>query len=366
MKELLREHKKLTVIIVFFLIWRVILLGIQYFAPRFITINPQFLEQIPWANFDGGHYLSIADGGYHIYQQAFFPFYPLVIRFVSMTLSISTVFSALLISHLAFMVMVVLFYKVSVMEHIPPVWSLLFLFLFPTSFFFVAVYNESLFLALALGMIYALRKKHWLIAGLLGLFASATRLFGFFLLVFPILEYLSVAKSKRNFRSLLPILLVPCGLAIYMLYLKFSTGDAFAFFHALPAFGVQRGDGTPILLPQVLWRYMKIVITASPWTIQYGVALFEFVVFIFGILLLYIGWRQAVKIQYLLYALFVLIVPSFSGTLSSVPRYFLSAFPLFFILGNMHNRWMKIGLLAVFALGLTVCTALFLSGYFVA
>jgi len=33
-----------------------------------------------WANFDGAHYINIARDGYHQFDQAFFPLYPLMIR----------------------------------------------------------------------------------------------------------------------------------------------------------------------------------------------------------------------------------------------------------------------------------------------
>src|SRR3990167_11451176 len=42
---------------------------------------PQFLSSL--ANFDGVHYLLIARQGYVQYEQAFFPLYPLFIRFLS-------------------------------------------------------------------------------------------------------------------------------------------------------------------------------------------------------------------------------------------------------------------------------------------
>lgn len=363
MKKQWYEIKTVFLIV---LIWRIIL-GIIELAAIYIPRNPQFLEPVPWANFDGGHYLSIAEGGYHIYQQAFFPFYPILIGFISMVTHISSVISALIISHIAFLIATVIFYKLSVLEHIRrPLLPLIFLLVFPTSFFFVSIYSEGLFFALSMGMIYALKKKKWLTAGFLGFLASATRLFGIFLLIFPISEYLSVPKEKRSHYSLLPIVLIPLGLIFYMIYLRQSIGDPFAFFHLQPEFGAQRSGGSIILLPQVLWRYMKIFFTAFPMTIQYGVAAFEFTTFLFGMFLLLVGWRQSIKKQYLIYSLFILIIPSLTGTLSSMPRYFLSAFPLFFILGNMHNRWVKIVISVIFVTGLAVCAGLFLSGYFIA
>lgn len=359
--------RDIVVIIVIACLWRIALGVVEYITSVYIPRNPQFLESVPWANFDGGHYLSIASGGYHIYQQAYFPLYPLIIRFFSSIFHISTAISALIISHTSFIIGIILFYEIAIIERIRhSLLVVIFLLLFPTSFFFVSAYNESLYFALACGLIYALKRKQWLIAGLLGLLASATRLFGIFLIIFPIFEFASLQKEKRGFLHVLSIVLIPCGFILYLLFLWRTEGDPFAFFHVLPAFGEQRGSGSIILLPQVVWRYIKIFFSASPWTLQYGVAVLEMMMFLFGATLIFVGWKQSIKKQYLIYSFFVLMLSSFTGTFSSLPRYFLSAFPLFFMLGNMHNMWMKIVVSAFFAIGLIISTALFLSGYFIA
>src|SRR5207248_6926983 len=47
--------------------------------------------------------------------------------------------------------------------------------LFPTAFFFSAIYTESLFLALTVAAFYAARRQRWALAGLCGGLAAATR-----------------------------------------------------------------------------------------------------------------------------------------------------------------------------------------------
>src|SRR5688572_13183072 len=42
---------------------------------------PSFLTS--FGNFDGAHYISISDVGYQLYQQAFFPLYPMLIKLFS-------------------------------------------------------------------------------------------------------------------------------------------------------------------------------------------------------------------------------------------------------------------------------------------
>ncbi len=363
-----KQWGEIRTIIILFVGWRIALGIIEYFSSRLIPSSPYFLGQNHWINFDGGHYISIADRGYGIYQQAFFPLYPIFIGFLSRLTGASSALSALIISHVSILTGIIIFYKLAVLEHVrSPFWTIIVLLIFPTSFFFVSGYSESLFFVLAIGMIYALKQNKLLTAGIVGMLASATRLFGVFLVVFPIVNYLTLPKQKRSLFTMLPVILVPLGFIFYMIYLQQSMGDPLAFFHLQPKFGAGRSGSGIIFLPQVLWRYAKILLFSFPFTLSYAVAIFEIVVFLLSMLALWVGWKKLrLHPSYLIYSMLVLIVPSLTGTLSSIPRYALSAFPLFFIAGNMHNKWMKIGIAVIFALGLILSTAFFLSGYFIA
>ena len=54
-----------------------------------------------WGNFDGAHYIKLSKLGYReAFTQAFFPLYPILIRFVNLLIHNSLV-SGLVISHLA-------------------------------------------------------------------------------------------------------------------------------------------------------------------------------------------------------------------------------------------------------------------------
>ena len=366
MKKWLPEFE---LILLLFLAWRIFLAVVGYLATIFVPLRIDFLGPTPWANLDGVHYLSIAQNGYYQYEQAFFPLYPLLIRFVSRWFLLSPQYVGLVISHLSFFGGLWFFYSLSknfVAKPANSLWAVALLFLFPTSFFFAAVYTESLFFLLALGTAVAAKRRKWWLAGILGMLASLTRLFGVFLLIIVVWEYLRQEDWRSQKRDIFTFLLIPLGLAVYMIYLWRSTKDPLAFFHAQPAFGAERSGEDLILLPQVLWRYGKIILTVPFFSLNYQVAIFELATFILGLGLIWKGWRQRLPSAYLLYALAILLTPTFTGTLSSMPRYFLSAFPLFFVLGNMHNKWLKIILACLFFIGLSISTAAFLGGYFVA
>ncbi len=64
----------------------------------------------------------------------------------------------------------------------------------PMAFFFSAVYSESLYLALSVGVFWCAREGRWALAGVLGGLAAATRSTGLVLLL-PVLDALSVRAA---------------------------------------------------------------------------------------------------------------------------------------------------------------------------
>ncbi len=120
----------------------------------------------------------------------------------------------------------------------------------PMAFFFSAVYNESLFLALSVWAFLCARRGRFGSAAALGALASATRNTGVLLVVPVALLYLYGPREDRapdflGARSLRPryrlrpdgpwLLLIPAGLALYMAHLAIAGGDVLAPFHAQAA-----------------------------------------------------------------------------------------------------------------------------------
>lgn len=355
---------------------------------------PQWLYS--FANFDGVHYLIIAERGYQTYQEAFFPLYPIVIKFLTPAAEHGSVaaflISGLAASQLLFLGGVILFYTYSRSvwkNRNTALWSCIFLLSFPTAFYFGAVYSESLFLVCAIGYIYAVHKQKYWIASLLGYAAAMTRLIGVFLLLYtvsvliiPYLQnYMPTRRAERKiifnlhkFPSIAAALASPLlGLASYMLYLFYRTGDALYFFSAQPAFGANRSTEL-ILLPQVMYRYIKIFTTASP-NFQYFVAFVEFVLFMLVMFLLMCefwkiitNWKRdgiAERTGLLLFSTASMILPTLTGTLSSTPRYALMALPIFYTLGTLQGSWIKSAAAFIFAALQIILLGFFIQGYFV-
>ena len=90
--------------------------------------------------------------------------------------------------------------------------------LFPTGFFLVGGYPHGLFLLLAVGSMYAMRRRRWWLAGLLAALAGATRQVGVLLAAPFAYEYLrQCGFNPRRIRAdVLSIALVPAGLLAFM------------------------------------------------------------------------------------------------------------------------------------------------------
>jgi len=246
--------------------------------------------------------------------------------------------------------------------------AILFLLVFPTSFFFGAAYTESLFLVLILGSFYAARKKNWWLAGVLGAFASATRIVGIFLLPALLWEWWEQNKEIGNWRrmsSALPLLLIPLGLLFYMRFLASYFQDPLMFFHVQPAFGAQGSAGKLILLYQVFWRYLKMVVTTKLDPLYFTVWLELLTTTGFGVLLVYAQFKR-IRLSYLIFAVFAFLAPTLTGTFCSMPRYVLVLFPCFIALALIKNRVFRTLFFVLCSMLLALATIFFTRGYWIA
>lgn len=368
------SKKDFSFILFSFLSWRILLFVVLFFAVKFVPLQPHFLGggmqaylRSPWlwawANFDGEHYLAIAKDGYHLAEQAFFPLYPFLIKLLG-----GGVWLGLLISNTSFFLALVGLFKLLKLDYSEKVAKLavILLLIFPTSFYFGAVYTESLFLALAVWSFYFYRKGNILFASALAMFASGTRVIGIVLLPIYLWE---LFKDKVKWgKKHIWLLLIPLGLISYMIYLYKVYGDPLMFLHALPAFGEQRSS-VPVLLPQVFYRYVFKILPSLNYS--YFAGTFTTVMeFVMGIIFLVISIVSFFKLR-LSYSLFLVLgylVPTLSGSFSSLPRYVLVLFPAFILLSfwlNSKNKIFKIICYTILTIVLIISLALFSRGFWV-
>mgnify|MGYP001607276427 CR=1 FL=1 len=374
-----------TFISIAFIFWRILLFGLAWLGSQLLPFSPRFpyadvllmnsgLPGWIWsfANFDGVHYLTIAQKGYAAqFTQVFFPVYPLIVSLITLLTPFKNlIVSGLLLSNILFLFALILFWKLLALDYSKDTiqWTIIFLLSFPASFFFGALYTESLFLFLVFLSFYLVRKKNWWLAGIVGGIASGVKFVGIFLLPALLWEWWQQKKILHSPSSIFhsPVLyLVPLGLISYMIYLQLQFRDWLYFWHAQPVFGAERTGGSIVLLPQVIWRYIKILWTVSPLLESYWISLLELSTTILGISLLVIAHKKKVRSSYLIFSWLAVIIPTLTGTLSSMPRYVLVIFPIYIVLALRKNTLGKMGIIGIFCLLLFILTVLFTRGHWV-
>jgi hypothetical protein len=346
----------------------------------------------PLGRWDSVWYLAIAGGGYGDgAREAFFPLYPLLVRIAGAPLGSALVGGALASTALLGAALVLL-HRLVALDHDRAVArnAVLVTALFPMSFFFSAVYSESLFLALSVGAVYAARLDRWAWAGILGALAAATRSAGVVLLVPLALIYLWGAGSPR-LRPCRPLradvlwlALVPLGLAAYCAFLALEGLDAFAPFHAQeiwlrsfagPFGGVWDGavaawDGARQLLSGAREPVYFAPAGGDPFLVaRHNIELFAWLVLGAAAVAGALRRLPAAYGAYLVAALALpLSYPVGPQPLMSLPRFLAVLFPLaiWLALWMTGRAWRERLVVGAFTAGLAVYTAIFATWHWVA
>lgn len=209
-----------------------------------------------WNHWDTVWYVIIADSGYEADSRstAFFPLFPMAMRAANPLLPGGAFEAGLIVSALACLVALILVHRLAT-EMIGAAdarRTTVYLLAFPTAFYLVAAYNESLFVALALASLYNMRRGRWWWAAMFAGYASATRMAGVMLGAAFVYEYLRQRgfsfRSQRRHGRILPwptgfrldrnalaVVLIPAGLGAYMLYCQQTFGNALQFLDAQKA-----------------------------------------------------------------------------------------------------------------------------------
>jgi hypothetical protein len=248
----------------------------------------------PAARWDSDWFLVIARFGYRpdlapftSARTAYFPLYPLGIRAISQ-LGAPLVLAGVLLSLIAFALALYGIHRLTTLELArggrlaararggeAPRLAVIVMAFSPMAFFFSAVYSESLYLALSVGLFWSARNGRWMWVGILGALAGATRSTGLMLALPALVIYLYGPREDRPVdrsaptrspaggsarsgmrsgarllalalrpryrlrRDLLWLALLPAGVLAYGAWLALSGGDALGPFHAENAWSRQ-------------------------------------------------------------------------------------------------------------------------------
>ena len=380
------DFLKITLI---FIVWRLSLFLISYLATLFI---PNFGNTYPYVDrvlsitnlpswiwgfggFDGVHYLRLAQDGYiHGLSQAFFQLFPVLINFVSKFIPVKNIldteffvntnffYAGLITSNIFALVSIYTTKKLFDLDYNQKVsWmATIFLLLFPTSFYLGSIYTESLFITLASLTLFFYKRNNYILAAVCGFLVSATRLIGIFI---PLILIIDCFKNK-NLKLFFSGITGSLGLVIYMVYSYFKFDDFLSFLTAQSSFGAERSSVPIILLPQVVYRYIKILFTTPITSLTFYNSLFEILITVFIFTFLILAFKK-INMSYWIAILGILILPTLTGTFSSMPRYALGAYLLFpLIVTRLKNAYTPV--IIIFLILGIICISLFTRGYWVA
>ncbi len=306
--------------------------AVTWMANGAIEQRPQSWNLVDIHNrWDSYWYLDIAKNGYYLRGEkglanvCFFPLYPLLIKAVAPLVGGNLVLSGWLVSCLFLVLAAAMLVQLTQRFHpeIDPVLPVMFLLAYPAAFTLNAVYAESLFLFLSLGVIYYAREQRFLIASIFTAFASATRIVGLFLCVLLLVEFI----QSQGFKSLLsrrvwPLVLAPSGAFAFFLYHWITFGDFFLYLK------IQANWGRDFEA-----NASDFVMRNNPYIASVVNDLF------FAAVIIAIGFlvMKRLRISYGIYMLVSIAIALSTGTIVSVVRYGMMLFPMYLMAASIRS-----------------------------
>jgi len=315
------------------------------------------------SGWDTRWYLLIARHGYPVSdgsEWAYFPLFP-ALMMALVHLGLGALTAGLLISLLATAVLAYLLQRLAAIEvgAADSAWVPWLLLLSPFGFFFFAAYTEALFYSLVAATLLSARRGHFLLAGLLGALASATRVTGVFLLLAVLVEALQQSNWhwRRIPRAALGALVIPLGAIGFAAFAQLRTGSFLAYTRAEGIhFGVR-----------LAWPWVGLTGTAPAALSNNPVLRSAFVpevaAGVLGIPILVIAARRLRP----MYSVFMTLSWLAAVSLAfwrSVPRYEFALFPILFVLVAVTQRrhWIRWVLLVAGGLSMAYGASLFARG----
>lgn len=310
-----------------------------------------------YQRFDANWFLKIAERGYSDDgSTVYLPLYPILIKVVGSWILRDALPGAILVSNLALLGSLVLFLKAAseIVDAPSAHRALAFFLVFPSAFFLLAPYTESLFLLLVLASYQEARLTHWGRAGLWAACAALTRLQGVLLLV-P-LAHMAWREYRTSGRGLAHGVLRFSPLVLPSLatisYLGFSNLSLFnAYESRMHAQFVMPWDNIGAAVAVIANA------RASP------IDILNLLVTLFLGALIILGWNHLPR-ELGLYSVVMFLAPIFRMTteqpLVSMVRYALAIFPIFILLG----KWSRGGWAQRAVVYLSIPLQLFLSAQF--
>lgn len=342
---------------------RLVVLGAALVAENLVSRNPTLSSGAAGpllrslTSWDGWWYLGIVRDGYHAsplvtghHDYAFAPLFPGLVRLMSAPTPELAGPPSILVSNGLFAVALVLLFRLTsrVLDRERAVRTCVLLCVFPFSAVFSMAYSESLFYALMLASLLAAERGQAPASALTAALAAMARLPGV-LLALPLAMILWHRVPDR--RYLLCLAVVPLGALLFAVFVAGLTGDLLALLEAQQAWartGLVAGsaEGSPFA-------------GANPLGVSHLVTLFAYV-------FLFVFFRaDRIPAAYAVLAAAFLAAAVLSGSLESIGRYGMAAFPFIWALAGRGSPAMRLGWPVVSTVLLAIVSVVSFAGWYV-
>ena len=325
-----------------------------------------------FTRYDSGWYFDIARNGYRYVAGgrgniAFFPVYPLLMRYVGRAFgrrSGDLYLGGIVVSWAAFVLAMAVMFSLARLD-LPrrrAERAVLLTAIFPFAFFYGVVYTEAVFLLATVASFYCFRTRRWVLGGVCGALATATRVNG--LLMLPSLAWIAWRSAEPNARdrglAIAGLLLVACGVGAYSLYIYHLSGNPLEWAATIGRWGYYPG-GAPTA---GLARLAHSLLT-HPYAYLAGERLAPYdtlnglTALLFVVAVPFVWWRFGAAYGWFMAA--NLWLPLSSGQYEGMGRYCAVLFPFFIWLASLRSRAVLTAALVLSAMLYTLCLALFTS-----
>ncbi len=303
---------------------------------------------------DSRHYLKIAEHGYGKVNENddnrfliyFPPLFPFLIFLLNKLSGINFLYSSLIVSNIFSLFSSILLYQIAKYElnsSKKALYSVLLLNIFPTSYFLLLPYSESVFIFFILSFFYFLRVRENLGLSSLSLAgAILTRSIG--VVFIPILIW-NIYKEKYKFLEGAFYLTLVCASFLSQNLIGYIYHESFSFIYTYRLsytidFGLIPFYESYLIL-SALVRFPKFLFNFQFWMIHTWSIVFLFLCFF----ILILRFKYIPKI-YSASMFFYLFFLSFCTHLIAMPRYALACVPIYLLLGSIDN-WIILKLIVL-------------------
>jgi hypothetical protein len=345
---------------------RLLVWAATWFGARNIPATPGMYSNLnpppalsPFLHWDADAYGYIAHHGYalgaggldaELARVAWFPFYPLLIRLAG-----GSDWAMIIIPNVCFFAALALLYVVA-MKYMDPDRARLTLWLLalgPAAMFFSYPYTESVFLLLTVGAFVLMESGRWVLAGVAGMGAAATRFPG--ILVAAALGSEAALGKRSRVAVLAAAGVALMGLVIVSLVQWFQMGDPLGYVHARALW--IGPDRNPLYL---IGSFPKAVIEGDPFNPE---AIGVPVLIVFAIGAAWVALRMPVA--YGAFAIGQIVLAADQGLFlhifSLVPRVVSVIFPCYFAFATFlaPRRNLQVAWLLVSASAMVLLSAMY-------